>query len=173
MESFAHSSSLKKKRKKRTIDDFVIFNQEQFSSFPCHLSQSHIIFLHHGERKRSIALCFPRRIAPIFSLSLSLSQSSISYSRDRRLFPISIRRHVNSSFFFYSSSSVLFFESLSSYGSEKMEIKSRLWKWERDIGLLDDRSRYPFPRIRLLSMTRHDCFPSIPDLLFSPGPKCT
>lgn len=37
--------------------------------------------------------------------------------------------------------------------------------------MLDDRSRYPFPRIRLLSMTRHDCFPSISDLLFSP--KCS
>lgn len=36
---------------------------------------------------------------------------------------------------------------------------------EEGIGLLDDRSRYPFPRIRLLSTTRRDCFPSISYLL--------
>lgn len=172
MESFAHSSSLKKKRKKRTIDDFVIFNQEQFSSFPCHLSQSHIIFLHHGERKRSIALCFPRRIAPIFSLSLSLSIVDIIFQGSKTLsyFDSKTRKFLLFFLFFFKRSllRVSIFLRQRENGN-----KIPLWKWERNIGLLDDRSRYPFPRIRLLSMTRHDCFPSIPDLLFSPGPKCT
>lgn len=172
MESFAHSSSLKKKRKKRTIDDFVIFNRAVFIISLPPLTEPHHFLTSRGE-KAFDRVMFPASYrADIQSLSLSLSIVDIIFQGSKTLsyFDSKTRKFL---LFFYSSSSVLFFESLSSYGSEKMEIKSRLWKWERDIGLLDDRSRYPFPRIRLLSMTRHDCFPSIPDLLFSPGPKCT